>query len=82
MTREVSISGVSKYETANISGGDHTFTFDVRSIIVGVAGNVGVETKEGETAILPLAAGMFHPVNGITKIIAATTTATNIIGAQ
>ena len=80
MTNNVSISGNKEFETVNISSEDHTFTNKIRSLYIGQAGNVVVETEAEAQHTLNLATGVFHPIVGLKKIIRNGTTASDIKG--
>jgi hypothetical protein len=63
----------------NITPSNTTVLNPTRAIYVGVAGNLNVVMYDGTTAIFnALAAGMY-PLS-VTKVMATSTTATNIIG--
>ena len=51
-----------------------------RAVIVGNSGNLAVIDSLGITTVIPnLVAGIFHPIRPV-RILAAGTTATNIVG--
>lgn len=51
-----------------------------RGFQVGVAGDVAVEYKDGTTVVWPACiAGVIHPHNGFTRILATGTTATGVV---
>lgn len=57
-----------------------TYNPPLRSIYVGVSGNVAIVDLGGATiTLVGLAAGVFHPVCAV-KVMATNTTATNIVG--
>lgn len=67
------------YEHAKALGGSDTaFSPAFDAILVGVAGNVKIDTVGGETVILPLPVGISQ-IRG-TKIYTGSTTATGVFG--
>lgn len=77
-----SMSGATEFETVDTSSGDHTFSNGIRGLYIGVSGTVVLETEDGnQHTFLAMAAGFFHPIAQLKKIIKTGTTATNIKGA-
>lgn len=59
---------------------DANLATETRALLVGVAGNVRVTTKDGDDVVLTgLLAGNVYPIC-VVKVWATSTTATNIVG--
>ena len=75
-----------RYGSLPASGGeavtlssDYTATHRCRGILVGVAGNVEIDTVDGTTSLVVyLAAGVIHPI-AVTKVHMSGTAATGIV---